>query len=907
MRESRLTLGSLFSGSGGFELGGVINNIEPLWASEVEPYPIKVTRKNFPNMKHYGDVSKIDGGKIPPVDIIAGGSPCFPKGVMIFTDKGTVPIEEVTTDMMVLTHRGRWRKVLATGHKEADTVVLKGNMSGLECTKNHPIYEAEIIKDKAGRRMFTGTRNWTPAENMDNKYWGTPCFAEELSIPVPTSDNPSVKEFPQIDEKLFYFVGRWLGDGWVRDGQRPERTEGQKFATIYLCDSLDKENELIETITPLTEHFSKEYQGASVKVKFNSRLLCDWLGQNFGKGALNKQIPSWAFGMNEKYRKALFNGLMDSDGWRKKSDCYRLTTASKKLTLGVRLLAESLGFLTNTFHTQRDNTHIIEGRVVNQHDTYILSMNTSNTVNRLNDGLQSWYKVREVKETGQIKTVYNLTVEEDNSYIADGIVVHNCQNLSIAGNRKGLEGSESGLFRQQIRIIKEMRKDTNGKYPKYVVWENVKGALSCNNGEDFKEVLESFVSIKEPGVSIPRPKKWGKAGLIVGKGYSFAWRVLDAEYWGVPQRRERIYLVGCLDNERAGEILFVEEGEGRDSQTFSGEGNGSAEGIKRSPDGVVYAFEGNMIDRDKVDMNGIGIKEDRCYTLNTIDRHGVSYSKNNKALLFDNHREDARYTGPLDVAPTMQARYGTGGDNVPYVTEKYLGGLNDQGGESINGFDDKAPTLRAQSHDHEPIIYASTHADLHVNWRTDTANTLTMTDYKDTPATVYVRAHGGTNNQWHSDHTGAIKACDSIEAATCVYPVYTKNHGQFADWSKNNMGTLMASDYKEAGTISYPPDGKKYVVRHLMPVECGRLQGFPDSWTDDTELANPTEEDMVFWRNVWDTKSDIDGKKHKSDAEIRKWLANRQPDAAIYKMWGNGVALPCVDFVMGRIAADGKH
>lgn len=843
MRESRLTLGSLFSGSGGFELGGVINNIEPVWASEVEPYPIKVTRKNFPGMKHYGDVSKIDGGKIPPVDIIAGGSPCFPKGVMIFTDKGTVPIEEVTTDMMVLTHRGRWRKVLATGHKEADTVVLKGNMSGLECTKNHPIYEVRVIKDKSGRRMLTNARNWTPAKNMDNKYWGTPCFAEELSIPVPTSDNPSVKEFPQIDEKLFYFVGRWLGDGWVRDGQKPERTEGQKFATIYLCDSLDKENELIETIKPLTAHFSKEYQKNSVKVKFNSRLLCDWLVDNFGRGALNKQIPSWAFGMNEKYRKALFNGLMDSDGWRKKSDCYRLTTASKKLTLGVRLLAESLGFLTNTFHTQRNNKHVIEGRVVNQHDTYILSINTSNTVNRLNDGLQSWYKVREVKETGQIKTVYNLTVEEDNSYIADGIVVHNCQNLSIAGNRKGLKGSESGLFRQQIRIIKEMRKATNGKYPKYVVWENVKGALSCNNGEDFRRVLEEFISVKEPGVSVPRPKKWGKAGLIVGKGYSFAWRVFDAEYWGVPQRRERIYLVGCLDNERAGEILFVEEGEGRDSQTFSGEGNGASKGTSRSTDGIsnIYAFEGNMIDRDKVDMNGIGIKEDRCYTLNTIDRHGVSYSKNNKALLFDNHREDARYTEPLDVAPTMQARYGTGGDNVPYVTEKYLGGLNDQGGESINGFDDKAPTLRAQSHNHEPIIYASTHADLHVNWR------------------------------------------------------------------KNNMGTLMTSDCRKAGTISYPPDGKKYVVRHLMPVECGRLQGFPDSWTDDTELANPTEEDMAFWRNVWNTKCDIDGKKHKSDSEIRKWLANRQPDAAIYKMWGNGVALPCVDFVMGRIAADGKH
>lgn len=136
-----------------------------------------------------------------------------------------------------------------------------------------------------------------------------------------------------------------------------------------------------------------------------------------------------------------------------------------------------------------------------------------------------------------------------------------CQDLSIAGKRAGLGGERSGLFMEAVRIIKEMRGKTNGKYPKYIVWENVPGAFSSNKGEDFRTVLEEIAKIKDGGVSVPRPKngKWQTAGCIVGNGYSLAWRVLDAQFWGVPQRRKRIFLVGSFGNERAGEILFKRE------------------------------------------------------------------------------------------------------------------------------------------------------------------------------------------------------------------------------------------------------------------------------------------------------------------------------------------------------------
>mgnify|MGYP002770040444 CR=1 FL=1 len=136
-----------------------------------------------------------------------------------------------------------------------------------------------------------------------------------------------------------------------------------------------------------------------------------------------------------------------------------------------------------------------------------------------------------------------------------------CQDLSIAGKRAGLSGERSGLFMEAVRIIKEMREATNGEYPKYAVWENVPGAFSSNKGEDFRAVLEELARIKEAGISIPGPdkSKWAKAGLITGNDWSIAWRTMDAQYWGVPQRRLRISLVLDLTGGRAGEILFEPE------------------------------------------------------------------------------------------------------------------------------------------------------------------------------------------------------------------------------------------------------------------------------------------------------------------------------------------------------------
>ena len=136
-----------------------------------------------------------------------------------------------------------------------------------------------------------------------------------------------------------------------------------------------------------------------------------------------------------------------------------------------------------------------------------------------------------------------------------------CQDLSVAGKRAGLEGERSGLFMEAIRIVKEMRGATDGKYPTFILWENVPGAFSSNKGEDFRVVLEEIIKVVEPGASMPPADKgrWPYADVYVGEGWSLAYRTFDAQYWGVPQRRRRIYLVADFRGQRAGEILFERE------------------------------------------------------------------------------------------------------------------------------------------------------------------------------------------------------------------------------------------------------------------------------------------------------------------------------------------------------------
>ena len=229
-----------------------------------------------------------------------------------------------------------------------------------------------------------------------------------------------------------------------------------------------------------------------------------------------------------------------------------------------------------------------------------------------------------------------------------------CTDLSVAGKRAGIHAERSGLFFQAIRIINEMRCATDGKYPRFAVWENVGGAYSSNNGEDFRCVLEEFCKVKDAGVSVPKPKKWEKAGSIMGDDYSVAWRTFDSQHWSIPQRRMRIYLVADFAGQCAEKILFESEG-------VSGY---SAEGFR--------AWQGSA--------GGVE---------NCVGAAG-------KSLMFENHSQDTRYRGPLEVSQTVSATYGTGGNNQPFVVES--AGFCTEHSAKAHGIgyeEEKSPTLRA--------------------------------------------------------------------------------------------------------------------------------------------------------------------------------------------------------------------
>ena len=214
-----------------------------------------------------------------------------------------------------------------------------------------------------------------------------------------------------------------------------------------------------------------------------------------------------------------------------------------------------------------------------------------------------------------------------------------CQGLSLAGKRLGLADIRSGLFLEAVRVIYEMREATDGKYPKFALWENVPGALYSAGGRDFKAVLETLT---EGEVPMPRSGKWANAGMVRGRGTDHAWCVYDAQYFGTAQRRRRVFLVTDFRGRSAGEILFepkslrgyFEAGgtPGQGASAFAGgdsgkAGNGNSGSLTGGSmgDDRVYCIEGNTIGRLPGNgAHGLGCRKELCYTLTTIDRHVVT-------------------------------------------------------------------------------------------------------------------------------------------------------------------------------------------------------------------------------------------------------------------------------------------
>ncbi len=495
-----------------------------------------------------------------------------------------------------------------------------------------------------------------------------------------------------------------------------------------------------------------------------------------------------------------------------------------------------------------------------------------------------------------------------------------CQDLSIAGKRDGLDGKRSSLFYEAIRIVKEMRCATDGKKPRYIVWENVPGAFSSNKGEDFRCVLEGICHIKDETLSVPKADKWKQAGSIMGDDFSLAWRVLDAQYWGVPQRRKRIFLVADFTGRGAGEILFKSEG----LSGYSKESIHSWQGTARNTTGSTG--EAGTICLNDQGGNRMDVTEDITCTLRAKSNHPPCVMD---SAVFDNHGKDTRFTGPIDVAPTISATYGTGGNNQPFVVENpktYDVRFTSEGTMNARSNVYESDTARTidtsgnapESNQGGIAVVESYALQGSMIGRTDkngpqgdgvneeVSFTLNTVDKHAVVYAIdresfncgknYARNLGITEDGINS----TLNAQGPSAVATPTYSASKNSH--FTQANEELANTLIATDYKDPPLIN-DKGCADYTVRRLTPTECARLQGFPDWWCSDLGIDNPTMKDLQVWYDIFEMYRKATGKytKPKTLKQISKWLKNPHSDSAEYKMWGNGVALPNVCFVLSGI------
>ena len=521
-----------------------------------------------------------------------------------------------------------------------------------------------------------------------------------------------------------------------------------------------------------------------------------------------------------------------------------------------------------------------------------------------------------------------------------------CQDMSIAGRREGLDGSRSSLFYEAVRIVKEMRCATDGKYPRYIVWENVPGAFSSNKGADFQSVLEEICSVKGYEVDPARPAKWPVAGEIVADDFSLAWRVFDAQYWGVPQRRKRIYLVADFAGGSAGKILFESEGvSGYTPQGFrpwQGAARAFAEGAGASGCVCLNDQGGSRMDVTE-DVAATLRAENHGHppcvmgaagfcTEHSAQARGIGYEKETSptlragtvpAAVYENHSQDTRYTGPLETAPTVNATYGMGGNNQPFVVEtpktlKIRSGC-EGGGKGALIQDNKSATLGCNNDQalFVPKVYGICSKDSNA-MKSDNPKS----GFYEAETSRCLDANGGnpTCNQGgmavvalqgsmigRADKNGPQGSgvnegvSFTLDAADRHAVAYCMTTGTYIQALEEQSPTLMARDYKDPPVVNETEP--EYIVRRLTPTECARLQGFPDWWCARLETDEPTEEEIEFWTEVFEIHRSVMGtsSKPKSRNQIVKWLKNPHSDSAEYKMWGNGVALPNVYFVLSGI------
>lgn len=827
-------------------------------------------------MIHLGDITKINGAEIEPVWCITGGSPCqdlsiagkraglegarsglfmeqvrivkemraedkrngrtgaevrprymvwenvcFAGETLVACKSGYKRIDQIAVGDEVKTHTGMYRPV-AKVMRTKNQAVVRLKVSGAEdiiCTPNHPLYIMEKMYANVGKkqgRSFTEP-SWEAAGNLNDR-----CMVA-YKLDEPTLPGSFITQ----DEA--WALGRYMADGSVDLNRGTPR--------IFISVGNAKLEEAREHLHRLPYQIHENAPHATVtNMVFTSQEFYN-LVSGVGKGAGNKRVPPFVFDLPFKLQKCVLDGYISGDGCiRERGKCRELccVTVSRELAYGIARMIRNVFHVGANISVRKPKDGKMGGRIIKaNYPCYCVTaaLTSKKSTGVCKDGFV-WQMVKSVEPCREKATVYNLSVWEDNTYGANDVVAHNC------------------------------------------------GAFSSNRGKDFAAVLEEIARIAEPGFSLsglPKKWKWTKAGAIDGDGWSIAWRTHDAKDWGktirdsrtgnvirlgTPQRRRRISVVADFGGKSAAQIQFDREsvsghpaesgaaGEGFAGAAESGasyavrirggcDGGGKGALVQTEKSGTlgtgndqtIFCIKGNAVDRDTA-QNGKWYQEDKCFTLDATDRHGVCAEVScmnpwdaQSARAYDQegawHSLNANENGGMARDSVLCAGFKLG---------------NSKKAHSIGYEKETSPTLNAECGGNKPAVVAldMTHAcDV-------------IRECGEQVPSLQARMGTGGNQVPLTDQMNGFGDYRAAEVAS----------------------SCKQRDFKDSTDLAIT----HMVVRRLTPMECERLQGFPDYWTDIGEWI------------------DEKGKKHK-DA-----------DSPRYKALGNSIALPFWDWMLRRMA-----
>ena len=521
-----------FAGWGGASVGIEAALGRPVdHAINHDPVAVSMHRVNHPHSHHsVEDVWQVDPREVTkgqPVALCWFSPTCFPAGTLVLTARGYLPIEEVQVGDQVLTHESRWRVVTHTMQAQKPTRTLSGfGQPALTTTHEHPFWIAER---PSKYQMKLSPAQWVAAGKLEARkhYWALP--KRVASLPVPEIGGRGM----QFDEHLLWLAGRYVADGYA--------TLKHHKSEIMLACGNSKLDEMRERLTrwPRTGEragFNElawgemEQQGA-VRFFTTHRGLTEWLVAEFGKVAHGKRLPAWLFGLSEKLRQAFLDGYLSGDGW-KGGNIVECSTVSRDLAFGLKTLLGTLGHAAAMYQTKQRN-NIIQGRTVNVRDVYTLKWRLdldSAHQQHGEDDDHLFTRIRKITDSDELQTVYNISVEEDESYVVDGIVVHNCTHFSKAKGAALLDRGIRGLAWVAVRWADLVQ-------PRVIILENV---------EEFR----SWGPLTPEGR--PDPRQTGRTfnsfvNALRRLGYEVEWRELRACDYGTPTIRKRLFLVARRD------------------------------------------------------------------------------------------------------------------------------------------------------------------------------------------------------------------------------------------------------------------------------------------------------------------------------------------------------------------------